>query len=161
MLVRDAVFGVFFACLGLFMLITASGFPSFPGQPYGASLLPSVLGAGFLIVGPLLILRDLGRRRGGDRSAEPWIARDAALHTRSGIVAGLLVVGTALAHVLLSPHVGFIPVSIISLTALFLWFRVALLRALIIAVIGTAICWIVFAVVLKVPLARGPLEGLI
>ncbi len=156
MRIRDAIFGGLFACLGLFMLYQASGFPSFPGQPYGASLLPSILGAGFVLTGVFLVLRDLLSGQGGT-----WAAPVEALRTRSGFVAALLVVGTALAHILVSPHVGFIPVSIFCLTALFLWFRVRVVIAVPVALAGTAVCWFFFASVLKVPLPRGILVGIL
>lgn len=156
MQMRDALFGVLFACLGLFMLVEASGFPSFPGQPYGASLLPSILGAGFILTGAILFLRDVLSGAGGT-----WIEPVAPLRTKSGAVAAALIVGTVLAHILFNTFFGFIPVSVICLTALMLWFRVPLLRAVVIAAGGTGLCWVLFAMLLKVPLSRGPLDWIL
>lgn len=156
MRIRDALFGVLFACLGLFMLVEASGFPSFPGQPYGASLLPSILGGGFLLTGAILFLRDILSGTGG-----VWVEPVEPLRTVSGVVAGLLIVGAVLAHILLNTFLGFIPVSIVCLTCLMMWFRVPMLRALAIAVGGTVLCWVLFAMLLKVPLPRGPLDWIL
>lgn len=156
MRIRDALLGVIFACLGIFMMIEAAGFPSFPGQPYGASLLPSLLGGGFVISGLLLVGRDLASGFGGR-----WIVPVPALATRQGAVSALLILGTVLAHVIVSPWLGFIPVSVICLGGLFLWFGVRPGPALLIAALGTAVCWFFFAMLLKVPLPRGLLEGLV
>lgn len=159
MRIRDALLGVIFACLGIFMMIEASGFPSFPGQPYGASLLPGLLGGGFVISGLLLVGRDLAS--GGFGAGGRWIVPVPALATRQGAVSALLIVGTVLAHVIVSPWLGFIPVSVICLAGLFLWFGVRPGPALLIAALGTAVCWVFFAMLLKVPLPRGLLEGLV
>lgn len=153
MTLRDSIFGALFILLGGFFMIQAAGFPTFPGQPYGASLLPNIIGGTFLICGTLLILRDLPKGRGN------WVRISAELRTKPGAVAALFVVGTALSHILLGPIVGFVPVCLVCLMALFIWFGMSLRSSFLIAVAGTALCWVMFAMVLEVPLPRGVFEG--
>ena len=143
------------------MIAVASGFPAFPGQPYGASLLPTVLGIGFLLSGGGLILRDIRKRVAGQGPHEPFFELGETLRRRDGILSGGLMIAAVLAHIFLAPTVGFIPVSLVSIFVLLVWFGISPLKALAISIAGTAMCWIFFAILLKVPLARGPFEGLL
>ncbi|QDC10642.1 tripartite tricarboxylate transporter TctB family protein [Oceanicola sp. D3] len=156
MQMRDALLGGLFACLGIFMMVQAAGFPAFPGQPYGASLLPGLLGAGFIIAGGILAAQDLLGRVGA-----PWVAFDEALRSRNGLISAALMVATVLAHILLGGWLGFIPVALVTLCVIFLWFGVRLLPALLIAAASTALCWVLFAIFLEVPLPRGLLVGIV
>lgn len=156
MRIRDRLLGGIFACLGLFMLAQASGFPAFPGQPYGAALLPSLLGAGFILAGGLLVVQDVRRCAGA-----PLIAVNSALRSRNGLISAALVIATVLAHVLLGDWLGFIPVALVTLWVIFIWFGLHPLPALLISVASTALCWVLFAIFLEVPLPRGLLVGIV
>jgi putative tricarboxylic transport membrane protein len=161
MKLTDALLGMLSACLGLAMVIIALGFPAFPGQPYGASLLPTLLGVGFVVTGACLIVRDVRLRRAKIKPADPIASLISPLRSREGTISGGLMIATVLAHIFLAPIVGFIPVSLVTLFALFLWFRISLWTAVAVSIAGTAMCWIFFAVLLKVPLPRGPFEGIL
>ncbi|KFB08192.1 Tripartite tricarboxylate transporter TctB family protein [Nitratireductor basaltis] len=162
MKLTDALTGALIACLGIFMVHVASGFPSFPGQPYGASLLPTLLGVGFIATGLLLLLRDMRQRfMSGVRKGASVVSLDEGLQTRDGAISAILIIATVVLQILLAPHIGFIPVSLATLFCLFVWFRVPWLAAIAVSIFGTALCWWLFAIILKVPLARGFLEGII
>lgn len=158
MQIADSVLGALFALLGAYMLYAASGFPSFPGQPYGAALLPTLLGMAFIVCGMLLALRDLRVRRLG--GAITLFAIQPALRDPRGAISGAMVIAVVLAQIVLGDQIGFIPISVVMLMAIFLWFRVRILTALFFAVLGTGVCWWLFSFVLKVPLPRGILDGI-
>lgn len=159
MQIADSVLGAVFALLGAYMLYAASGFPSFPGQPYGAALLPTLLGVAFIVCGLLLALRDWRARRRGNPVT--WFAIQPALRDPRGAISGALIVAVVLSQILFGELVGFIPISLVMLTVVFLWFRVRILTALFFAVLGTGVSWWLFSFVLKVPLPRGILDGIL
>ncbi|WP_282602667.1 tripartite tricarboxylate transporter TctB family protein [Paracoccus sp. PARArs4] len=158
MKLTDALSGVALILLGLFMLWQAAQFPVFAGQPYGAALLPRILAAGFVIGGALLVLRDIAARR---QAGGPIVAFADELRRPAGWAAMAAVLGNVLAQVLLGPHLGYLPVSVAGLLVLFLVLRLPLLQAAGLAVGTTALCWWLFAVLLRVPLPRGLLEGIV
>jgi len=155
MQLSDSLMGALFLAIGLVMFAMAIQFPAFPGQPYGASLFPSILGLGLALSGLLMVFS-------GFKSAEGRFAVtiDPTLKTASGLVSAALVVAAVLAHIFLAGLIGFIPVTILTLLALFVWFRVPLVQSIAFAIAGAALCWILFAVALEVPLPRGPIESL-
>lgn len=157
MQLSDALSGALFILLGVFMVWTASGFPAFQGQPYGASLLPTLLGIGFVIAGGLLCLRDLSFRRVGIRQA--LISILPPLRRAAGIGSVVLIFAAVAGQILVAPEIGYMPVSFVTLLAIFLWHGVKPLLAVACAVGATLFCWWAFAVMLRVPLPRGFVEG--
>ncbi|MFC0201243.1 tripartite tricarboxylate transporter TctB family protein [Paracoccus rhizosphaerae] len=155
MKLTDALSGVLLMLLGLFMLWQAAQFPSFGGQPYGAALLPSILAAGLILGGTLLVLRDVMARRHADGGA--WLHLVPDLRA-GGMPALLAVLGNILAQIWLAPWLGFIPVSAAGLLVLFLVLRLRLWAAAALAVGTSFACWWLFAGLLRVPLPRGLLD---
>lgn len=160
MRITDALSGALFMMLGLFILVQASQFPAFGGQPYGAALLPSVLAGAFILAGLLLVVRDLSARRSAAGTASaPWIAIVPELRNAVSVAALLMVIANVAAHILLSPRLGFLPVSVIGLTILFVVLKLQLWKALLLAVGASLACWWLFVTLLRVPLPRGLMEG--
>ncbi len=157
MKVTDALLGAFFVLFGGVVLWQAAQFPSFSGQPYGAALLPCLLAVGFMIAGGVLILRDLRARR---VTAGPWIALVPDLRA-GGAPALWAVLANVLAHVWLAPSLGFLPVAVVGLVGLFVVLRVPVTQALVVALPVAVICWWLFAGLLRVPLPRGLLDGVL
>lgn len=158
MRLTDALTGAVFMAIGLFLFQVASGFPNPGGMPYGASLLPQILGVGLLLGGVLLILGDLARRRIALGSA-PLVTVDPELKTRRGLLPVAMLLVLILGHVVLADKLGFIAVSITGLTLVFLSVRLRLVMAVGLALVGSLVCWWLFAGLLRVPLPRGWLEG--
>lgn len=158
MRLTDALTGAVFMAIGLFLFLVATGFPNPGGMPYGASLLPQILGAGLMIGGGLLIFGDLARRRVA-MVAAPIVTVDPELQTRRGLLPVAMLLALILGHILLADRLGFLAVSIIGLTLVFLSVRLRLLAALGLALAGSLVCWWLFAGLLRVPLPRGWLEG--
>jgi putative tricarboxylic transport membrane protein len=160
MKVTDALLGGFFVLFGSAMLWLSSQFPTFANQPYGAALLPSLLGAGFIAAGCLLALRDLRLRRLSTGPGAPIV--DLVPDLKMGGAAALVaVLGNVLAQIWLAPTLGFLPVSVVGLTGVLVILRLPVLRALCIAVATSLGCWWLFVVLLRVPLPRGVLEGIL
>jgi len=157
MQLSDALSGALFILLGIFMIWTASGFPAFPGQPYGASLLPTLLGWGFIVAGLLLGLRDLTWRRAGLRPA--MISLLPPLRRATGIGSVVLIFAAVLGQILVAPRIGYMPVSVLTLLAIFLWHGVRPVTAIIASIGTTLFCWWAFSIMLRVPLPRGFIEG--
>ena len=155
--VNDALSGALFMLLAIALIATASTYPALPGQPYGAALFPTVIGGGLLICGVLLVIRGLspaGR-------LQPALSIDPLLRQPRNAIAILLIIGAVVFYVLFADWIGFIPVAIVLLLGLFLWFRVRPLTAVVIAVVFTGITFYFFAIGLRVPLPRGLLTGIL
>ena len=154
---NDAINGFVLILLAIVMIAMTSTFPAFPGQPYGPSLFPRVLGTLLIICGVLLVWRGLAERRAGAR----WV--DMAPWTREPwrVVSFFLMLGSLLLYILVGETVGFIPIAFVILLAMFLWFGVKPLNAVIIAVIATFVIHWFFASLLRVPLPRGLLDSIL
>lgn len=159
MRVTDALSGAVFLAIGLFIFHTASGFPNPGGMPYGASLLPQLLGAGLMIGGALLVILDLlGRRASGTTAA--LVTLDTELKSPRGLLPVAMVLALVLGQILLAKTFGYLAVSIVGLTLVFLSLRLSVLPAIGLSIAGSLLCWWLFAGLLRVPLPRGLLEGM-
>lgn len=156
----DSVSGVLICALGIALLTMSAQFPSFAGQPYGASLFPSILGTALVLCGLGLGARDLLKRRAGSTTA-PWITPDDAFGNTRAVAAFATVLLFVLAQILLGRAVGFAPLAVIGLFVLFRVLHIKTLPALALSLGGTAMCWFLFARLLLVPLPRGIIGRLI
>jgi len=156
--VSDLLVGLASVVFGLAVLGYGVTLPPMPGQRYGAGLFPILLGAGFAICGALVARKGWRGRRD---SHAPLVALADWARDRYLVGNLLVVLGLILVYVLFSERIGFIPLSIAILIALFLRLRVPPVRSVVIAVAATALIYVAFARFLRVPLPRGLLEGII
>lgn len=154
---NDAINGLVLILLSVAMIAITSSFPAFPGQPYGPSLFPRVLGTLLIICGALLIWRGLAARRAG----AGWVAMAPWTRQPWRVVSFFLMLGSLLLYILVGDTIGFIPIAIVILLALFLWFGVRPLVAVITAVAATFVIHWFFATMLRVPLPRGVLDSIL
>ena len=154
---NDAISGLILILLAVSMIAMTSTFPAFPGQPYGPSMFPRVLGALLIMCGALLIWRGLAARRAGAGWVEmaPWTRQPWR------VVSFFLMLGSLLVYILFGETIGFIPIAIVILLALFLWFGVRPLSAVVTAVVATFVIHWFFATLLRVPLPRGLLDSVL
>jgi putative tricarboxylic transport membrane protein len=147
---NDAVAGAILIVLaGCFIALTLN-FPPFPGQKYGPSLFPRLLGTALALCGVLLIVRHLRTDvRAPALALAPWL-RDPWRLVSFG-----LVPLAVLASILGWERVGFVPVCLVCLVALFLWFRVRPAAAVAIAIAATALLQLFFGKLMRVPLPLG------
>jgi putative tricarboxylic transport membrane protein len=154
---NDIIVGLVLIILASTMIALTAGFPAFPGQKYGPSLFPRVLSTGVIICGALIIMSGLRTRRAG----APWIEIAPWVKDPWRATSFLLVLAMLLFYIFASEAIGFIPIAIVFLGGMFLWLGVPVLHAAIIAPAATfAIFWF-FATMLRVPLPRGILTGII
>jgi putative tricarboxylic transport membrane protein len=153
---NDAISGAILIALALVMITLTATFPPFPGQKYGPSLFPRLLGAGMILCGALLIVRGLKTRRGGEAlvMAPQWLAEPWRL------VSFLLVPGVTLLSILAWDKIGFVPITLASLLAMFFWFRVRPATAVFGAIVATVLLQLFFGKLMRVPLPLGWLLNL-
>jgi putative tricarboxylic transport membrane protein len=154
---NDALSGLVLIILAAAMIALTASFPSFPGQKYGPSLFPRILGTGIIICGAILVWRGLAQRRAGAPWIEvaPWV-RDPWRASSFALVLAMLLL-----YILAAETIGFIPIAIVFLGGLFLWLGVRPLRAAIISGVGTLAMFYFFASMLRVPLPRGLLTNIL
>jgi putative tricarboxylic transport membrane protein len=154
---NDALSGLAIIVFALAMIAITLNFPAFPGQRYGPSLFPRILATALIVGGLLLIWNGLSARRAG----APWVEIAPWVRDPWRVTCFALVLVALLFYILASDAIGFIPIALVFLGALFVWFGVKPLTAAITAVAGTiAIHWF-FSTMLRVPLPRGILDSVL
>jgi putative tricarboxylic transport membrane protein len=154
---NDTIVGFVLIVLALTMIVLTANFPAFPGQKYGPSLFPRVLGTGVILCGILIIVQGLKSRRAG----APWLEIAPWVRDPWRATSFLLVLAMLLFYIFTAEMVGFIPIAIVFLGAMFLWLGVRPLHAAIIAPAATLVIFWFFATMLRVPLPRGILTNVL
>jgi putative tricarboxylic transport membrane protein len=155
MRVNDMISGALIVLLAVAMAAYTTTFPPFPGQKYGPSLFPRLLGAGLVLCGVLLILRGRRTRTAG----EPLAALGETYATKQGFMSVLLILGVILFYILASSLLGFILTASLGVLTLLWWFGVALPRAALIAIIAVLVVDWFFGWLFRVPLPLGILPN--
>ena len=148
---NDLIAGLVLILAAGAMIAYTTTFPAFAGQKYGPSLFPRILGTLIILCGLVRVFRGRTARRAGAALIElaPWVRDPGA---RASFI---LVPASILFYIFTAERIGFVPVTLVLLLVLLLWFKVAALKAGLIAVVATfAIYWF-FAYQLRVPLPRG------
>lgn len=154
---NDILSGLALIVFSLAMITLTLTFPDFPGQRFGPSLFPRILGVGLILCGAALVRNGLAARLAGAPWLElaPWTSDPWRATSFFGTLALLLV------YILASESIGFIPIALVFLFALFVWLGVRLVPAVLTAVVTTiAIHWF-FSTMLRVPLPRGLLNAIL
>src|SRR4051812_46542073 len=97
---NDAVSGAVLLLLGLVTLWHVQSFPAMPGQKYGASLFPGLIGAGLVLCGVLLIVR-------GAKSAQQWVALEEWTARRRPVAGFMSVLAGLGLYVVFAEPLGF------------------------------------------------------
>jgi putative tricarboxylic transport membrane protein len=116
MRMNDALLGAILLGFAGWIWWLTSFFPAFPGQDYGPNLFPRILATGVGLCALVLLVRGL-RNRAPLLTVEGWVLQPARL------ISFLLIPGAALAYILVSEPLGFIPTAFLLLLGLSLWFR--------------------------------------
>lgn len=153
---NDAVSGLLLILLASVMIYLTATFPPFPGQKYGPSLFPRLLGGAIILCGALLIIQGLAARRGG----ECWVTLASWAREPWRLTSFALMLGLILSYILVSESLGFLPTAGAVVLVLFLWFGVAPLRAVPLAILTVVTINYFFAHLMRVPLPRGFLNSL-
>jgi putative tricarboxylic transport membrane protein len=152
---NDLIAGIIIIALASVMMLLTLNFPPFPGQKYGPSLFPRLLGAALILCGGLLILRHLKSAKGAAAlTLEPWMREPWR------ILSFLLILAVPLVSILLWDRIGFVPVAFVSLLGMFLWFRTRPATAVMAALVSTVLLQFFFGKLMRVPLPPGWLLNL-
>lgn len=154
MRVNDLVLAVL-VLLGAAVLAAAAWtLPPIPGQRYGAGVFPLAIAGGLFLCGAWLALSSL-RSGPGRVISLSWAAQPGA----AARVGGTLVL--VMIYILAAPVIGFIAAAILVLFALFMLLRVPPAPAAAVSVVAAVAVFYAFAHLLRVPLPRGLIEGLL
>ena len=154
---NDILSGLALIVFSLAMITLTLTFPDFPGQKFGPSLFPRILGAGLILCGAALVRNGLAARRAG----APWLELAPWTSDPWRVTSFLVTLALLLVYILASETIGFIPIALAFLLALFVWLGVRLVPAVLTAVVTTiAIHWF-FSTMLRVPLPRGLLNAIL
>lgn len=106
MRVNDAIWGALLLLLAAALLVHIQAFPNIPGQKYGPSLMPGVVGGGLAACGALLVLKGLASRRGG--ANVPWVRLADWTRVPRTVVAFLVTVGVNVFYIYAVGALGFV-----------------------------------------------------
>lgn len=154
---NDLVSGAAMIAAAMAVIAMTFTFPAFPGQNYGPAVFPRLLAVLLILCGALLMVRGFAAWRGGDPLATPpeWARRPG------NVVSALLVLASALAYIFVLDVVGFVPLTVVVLLVLFLWFRVRAPMAVVTALVAAfGVNWF-FASLMRVPLPRGLMDWIL
>jgi putative tricarboxylic transport membrane protein len=154
---NDAVVGAAFILIAAAMIAMTFSFSAFPGQQYGPSLFPRIIGAGIIGCSALLIFRGFRERVAGGR----WLALDNWTGEPRRVASFALMLGAMAFYIFASEPLGFIPCAFLIQLVLFLWFGVRPLTAIVVAVVMTLLVHWFFASLMRVPLPRGILDSVL
>lgn len=158
MKLNDAVWGALLLLLSAALLVHVQSFPTIPGQKVGPALFPGIVAVGLAVCALLLVAKGLAARRDGDERAA-WVELDDWMEDGQYILAFVVTVGVNVFYILAVDWLGFIPVGVIYLSALFVVYGVSRAWIVPIAVIVTLGIHYAFYKLLKVPLPWGLLQG--
>lgn len=153
---HDAVSGVAIAVLGAVVFWAARQLPAIPGQQIGPGLMPTLLGAGLLVCGAMLVRRAARARSAGPR---PWLSFDRL--DRRGLACVAAIPAACLAYIALVDALGFVPTAALILLLLQRLLRVRWGLAALVAIGGAATFHAAFVTLLRVPLPSGLLAPLV
>jgi putative tricarboxylic transport membrane protein len=158
MRVNDAILGVLILLFSLFILFEARRYIALPGVPYGPGFFPSLIACAMFLGGSVMVIQGLWRRREtGWCVMEPWTRNARTYITLGSIFWALLF------YILFSETLGFLVTSVAMLMGLMLWTRglKRTLSSLIISICFSVMVYMVFSRLLRVPLPRGIMEGIL
>jgi putative tricarboxylic transport membrane protein len=147
---NDAVLGAAFLALALFVIVSASGFHTPPGQKFGPGFFPTIVACVMAAAALGLIAKGLV-----NRASQPLVRLDAWFGRPRLLLHGAAVFGVLVLYILLSEPLGFLVVA-----PPLLWGLIALLWgrpfvALLIALVASFMIHQFFVRMLLVPLPWG------
>jgi putative tricarboxylic transport membrane protein len=149
MKISDTVVGAGFVAAGALIIAGTLHYPTLDGGYPGPSLFPRILGGLMTLFGGLVGLKGL---RTGDTTQEvEWLL----LHKSTGFINAVVVLVGVTAYILLVEKLGFLLMGALLLFVVMWRLKVRPLKALIVAVVFTAVVHFLFAKIMRVPLPLG------
>ncbi len=152
----DLVIGIVLVIAGVAILLEARTFPAVPGQRFGASFFPSVVGGALALAGLALALMAVFTKR-----VKPIANKPEWMSSPRRVASFVLVIVAVIFFILASQTIGFILTTFIVLTGLQVWLGFRTVPAILVAIGGSFGFYAIFSLLLRVPLQRGLIERLI
>ncbi len=148
MRIHDSILGLIIFVGGILIAVHSSSFPSqFDGKP-GPALFPMVLGGLFSICGLILAIK-------GFRQKDKWIFKKTIEFRPGGIFNMLAVMVAVVFYVLCAETLGFLITMTVILLVQMLLLKTKPVMAVITAIGGAVVIYLIFAKGLLVPLPEG------
>ncbi len=144
---NDIVFGVVFACLGIFIFTQTFSYPSLEKGHPGPGLFPNLLAVLFIAFGVALILKT--------KKSSAAEEENANLPVNRKVSNALSVLGVIVVYVSVVDRIGFLVTSALLLFILMKKLGAPVLRSAISSVAITVFIDVMFLKILRVPLPPG------
>lgn len=156
MKVNDAVSGAVCILFGGLLFYLTRGYPTMPGQNYGADLFPRLIASGMILGGLVLVWSGIR-----DRGVQPWFQLLDWMQSPRHIANFALMITVLVFYILVSDWLGFAVTAFICLMAMLLWLRGLRnwLSATTISVASVIVINLFFGQFLRVPLPWGIFEA--
>jgi len=167
---NDAILGAVLVIFAVAEIAYTRTFPTLHGQAYGPDLFPTLIGMGLFGCGCVLIVRGILARRIHARGStqDPtqstvvkWLDSGNIEDSSHARVNAVLTVVFLLLYIFLSDWIGFIPLSLATVSILLYRLGSSVFTAGVIAILTTVVIQFLFAKVLLVPLPAGWLQGIV
>jgi putative tricarboxylic transport membrane protein len=150
----DTLLGLLAGIFGVAILWHIRSFPDIPGHYYGPGMFPRIVGWGFVIFGVLLLVR-VARQA---KWKEKWITFPEWSSNGKGTCAAIGVLIAIQAYGYLGEALGFQLLSVVVMSALFLWAGRSATFSISLAIVITLVLDALFSKLLRVPLPTGVLS---
>jgi len=152
MKLSDRLSGVLTLIFGGAIIAVARTFPGTPGQAIGPALFPTMIGAGLILCGLILV----SSRQPGTPWLQPdeWVGRPRMAMNFALVFVDLVFYAIAVGRL------GFFITAVTFLSVLLLAFGVRRMRIVPLALVVTMVMHYAFYSLLRVPLPWGVLEGI-
>lgn len=147
---NDTVFGLILIAFAIAEISYSRTFPSLHGQDYGPDLFPTIIGAGLMLFGGILIARGWAQR-----ATQPMVVVGDWAQDRGNVVNVIVLLGSIIFYIVFSTWLGFIPTALLIQSVLLVRLGSSLVLSIIVAAISTMVIHTLFAKLLLVPLPWG------
>ncbi|MEO9877088.1 MAG: tripartite tricarboxylate transporter TctB family protein [Anderseniella sp.] len=147
---NDSVFGLILIAFAIAEITYSRTFPRLHGQDYGPDLFPTIIGAGLMLFGGILVARGWAQR-----TTQPMVVVGDWAQNRCNVVNVVILLGSIVFYILFSTWLGFIPTALLIQSILLVRLGSSLITSVIIAAISTMTIHTLFAKLLLVPLPWG------
>ncbi|MDD9716310.1 tripartite tricarboxylate transporter TctB family protein [Dinoroseobacter sp. PD6] len=148
MQLNDRLIGALAICGGVAIIVGTLGFRELPGQQFGSAFFPRIVGTALILTGAVMLAM---------RADGPWLRLPALLRgaAKWQVTAAL---ASVIGWVVVSPYLGFIATTTLMIWILILVAGGRLVPAALTALVMACLLYLVFGILLRVPLPFGAIE---